>query len=142
MVSIRVFLLSIGALALAFVLSGCSGQRLDMFSGPGDSTSSARAGGDADGLIGAPLARVLTGDELREARGAQLRALDQAPAGAPSSWQSAQGTAMGTIVVGPVYDAKGKACRSYTHTVYRGSKPIVSRGSACRQPEGAWVSVS
>jgi len=132
-------------IAAALALAGCAGDRTDIFQiSPASAYSGSdgeAAGADRAGLLGARLASALGKDDLKYAYVAQIKALNEAPAGAPSVWRNIQSGASGTIVTGPLYQIGEQTCRSFTHTVYLGGRPLASRGSAC-QISGGWQSVS
>ena len=43
---------------------------------------------------------------------------------------------------GPAYQQAGRNCRSFTHTIYIDGPPQTARGTACRNPDGTWTSVT
>lgn len=76
----------------------------------------------------------------RRAREAELRALQNGRTGMPISWRN--GKVRGEVVPGPRYQVNAYNCRDYVHTVYGEGQPLRVRGTACRQPNGTWQSVS
>ena len=46
------------------------------------------------------------------------------------------------VVPGPAYQMNGEPCREYTHTVYIDGQPQTGRGTACRNPDGSWTTIS
>jgi surface antigen len=141
----------------AIVLAGCNHT-----TGPGQglgTVGGAVAGGVVGGAVsgGKPLAIVggaavggvignLVGRELdqsaqKAAAEAEYKALEFGRAGVPVAWR--QGSARGEVTPGPLYQVNAYNCRDYTHAVTIGSEPPQSgRGTACRQPNGAWQEVT
>ncbi|WP_421724218.1 hypothetical protein [Bauldia sp.] len=103
---------------------------------PGAVVVGAVAGGVIGNVIGAELDR----SAQRRARDAELRALEHGRTGTPVTWRN--GRVRGEVVPGPRYQVNAYDCRDFTHTVYGSGQPQSVRGTACRQPNGTWQSVS
>ncbi|HXX02822.1 MAG TPA: RT0821/Lpp0805 family surface protein [Xanthobacteraceae bacterium] len=101
-------------------------------------TASAALGGFLGNRIGA----ALDDDDKRRAYAAQMQALDTGPSGAPVAWRNPDSGRYGNVVPGPVYQMNGAPCRQYTHTVYIDGQPQTERGTACRDPDGTWNTIS
>ncbi|HML09006.1 MAG TPA: RT0821/Lpp0805 family surface protein [Xanthobacteraceae bacterium] len=94
------------------------------------------------GFIGNRIGAALDDEDKRRAYAAQMQALDTGPSGAPVAWRNPDSGRYGNVVPGPAYQVNGAPCREYTHTVYIDGKPQVERGTACRNPDGTWTTVS
>ena len=58
------------------------------------------------------------------------------------SWTNPRSNRRGDIVINSYYnDRYGFRCANFTQTVYFQGRPRVTRGKACRQPDGAWAVV-
>jgi surface antigen len=134
----------LGALALA----GCasSGNTTGTIPGanPGVVLNSPVATGSGEpelgpvegGLMGADVGRSLDDRSRAAALKAEYEALEYGRAGQPTHWQS--GENRGEVVVGATYEVNRLDCREYTHNVFIGGRLRVVKGTACRQPDGAW----
>jgi len=94
------------------------------------------------GLIGNRIGAALDEEDRRRAYAAQMQALESGPSGAPVAWRNPQTGVYGDVVPGPAYQSNGAYCRQYTHTIYLEGKPRTERGTACRNPDGTWTTVS
>jgi surface antigen len=101
-------------------------------------TAALPAAPSSDGFLGNRVSAALDDDDKRRAYAAQLRALETGPSGAPVTWRNPDSGRYGNVVPGPVYQLNGAPCRQYTHTVYVDGQPQTVRGTACRNPDGAW----
>jgi surface antigen len=98
----------------------------------------AMAGGILGNLIGADLDE----RDRQLAAAAQYRALEYGQPGAPTAWNNPENQHRGQIVPGNPYQQGNTYCRPYTHTIYISGQPQTARGTACRQPDGTWQTVS
>ena len=103
----------------------------------GSRGTGSRAGGVADGAIGASLDE----QDRQRAYAAEMQALESGSPGAPVGWRSEHTPYHGTVVPGPYYYSGGMRCRSYTHTVFIGDRPQAVRNTACRNSDGSWTGV-
>jgi surface antigen len=99
----------------------------------------AAAGALLGGLIGNRIGAGMDEEDKRRAYEAQMAALERGPSGAPVAWRNPDSGRYGSIVPGPAYQANGRNCRSYTHTIYIDGTPQTARGTACRNPDGTWT---
>ncbi len=120
-----------GALVGAAVAGGGTGNRL----------GGAAVGGLLGGLIGNRIGSALDDEDKQRAYVAQMDALERSPSGAPVSWKNPDSGRYGMVVSGPAYQASGRNCRSFTHTIYIDGKAQTARGTACRNPDGTWTSI-
>jgi surface antigen len=82
------------------------------------------------GVIAGSIGSSLSEADRQIASDAQIAALDK---GEKRSWK---GKAAVFGYVEPA--AENGGCRDYTHTVFIDGRPQSGKGSACRQPNGAW----
>ena len=110
--------------------------------GTGSRVAGAVIGAAAGGLLGSAIGASLDEQDRQEAYAAEMQALESGQAGAPVGWRSRHTRYYGSVVPGPYYESRGLRCREFTHTVYIDGRPQSARGTACRNPDGAWVAVS
>jgi surface antigen len=120
-----------GALLGAAVAGGGTGNRL----------AGAAVGAALGGLIGNHIGAGLDDEDKQRAYAAQMDALERGPSGAPVAWKNPDSGRYGTVVPGPAYQDAGRNCRSFTHTIYIDGRPQTARGTACRNPDGAWAAL-
>ena len=108
----------------------------------GSRAAGTMAGAALGGFLGNRIGAALDDDDKRRAYAAQVQALDTGPSGAPVAWRNPDSGRYGNVVPGPVYQMNGAPCRQYTHTVYIDGQPQSERGTACRNPDGTWNTVS
>jgi surface antigen len=99
-------------------------------------------GAMAGGILGNLIGKDLDDQDRQLAAAAQYRALEYGQAGSTTPWNNPANDHRGQIVPGKPYQQNGTYCRPYTHTIYIGGQPETARGTACRQPDGTWQSVS
>lgn len=92
------------------------------------------------GYIGSTIGQSLDVQQQQRAAAAQAQALDYGRPGAPVAWS--QGNARGQVTPGPSYQVNNTQCRDYTHQIWIDGQPETARGTACRNPDGTWRTVS
>ena len=85
--------------------------------------------------------RQLSARERSVAAETEYRALEYGRSDTAVDWTYPATSSRGSIVPGKPYQAGNQFCRSYTHTVYTGGSPDISKATACRSPDGVWRSV-
>ena len=100
------------------------------------------AGATLGAFLGNRIGAALDDEDKRRAYAAQMQALEAGPSGAPVAWRNPDSGRYGNVVPGPAYQVSGATCRQYTHTVYIDGKPQIDRGTACRNVDGTWSTVS
>lgn len=100
------------------------------------------AGAVIGGLIGAEIGRSLDERDQQLAYQAQYSALEQGRSGAPVIWRNPDSGRSGRVVPESAYTVNNRQCRDYTHTVYIDGQPETARGTACREGDGTWRTVS
>jgi surface antigen len=94
------------------------------------------------GFLGNRIGVALDDDDKRRAYAALMQALETGPSGAPVAWRNPDSGRYGNVVPGPAFQQNGASCRQYTHTVYIDGQPQTQRGTACRNPDGTWTTIS
>lgn len=119
--------------ASALVLSGCltSGTALE------------RAGlsGLSSGILAGDLGRGLDDRDLRKALEAEKTALTSGTTGAATRWQGSAEIG-GEVTPGQPYEVGSRICRRYTHTITDGADRRSATGTACRERDGEWQTLS
>lgn len=142
------------AALLISVLGGCDGFSLNRSTGAvdgnvasnqfnGTNTSANEPAAEAiDAMIGGTLAGTLDAGDKKAAYEAQYRALEFNRSGTPVAWDNPSSGNRGEVVPGPAYTINSSQCRDYTHTIFVDGQPSVNRGTACKQNEGDWRTIS
>ncbi|MBD8874876.1 RT0821/Lpp0805 family surface protein [Roseibium polysiphoniae] len=73
---------------------------------------------------------------------AQKRALRARANGVAVSWQNEETGRSGQVRPGPVYQVNDTSCREFTHEMILNGAALTSRGTACRQEDGSWKTLS
>lgn len=94
------------------------------------------------GIRSSDLGRTLDPSDLQRASQVESYALESGQAGAEHRWSNPATGTSGSFVVGDVYQINRTECRDYTHNIVVGGTTRTIRGTACRQPDGTWRSVS
>jgi surface antigen len=104
----------------------------------------ARASAEAviGGIGGREIGRTMQEGERRIAANAEYRALEYGQSGAAMAWNDPATRHRGSIVPGRPYQQGRQYCRTYTHTIYAGRSPQMTKGTACRETNGTWHTVS
>jgi surface antigen len=99
------------------------------------------AGAVIGGFVGNAIGEKLDAQDQRLANDAEYRALETGRTGAPVAWHGKSGR-YGDVVAGSPYRVNDYNCRDYTHTIYIDGQPQKASGTACKQPDGTWRTVS
>ncbi len=130
----------VGGTAAGAVAGGVIGSAIG--GSPGSRFAGALAGAALGAFLGNRIGAALDDEDKRRAYAAQMQALETGPSGAPVAWRNPDSGRYGNVVPGPAYQVDGAPCRQYTHTVYIEGQPQTQRGTACRNPDGIWTTVS
>lgn len=133
-------------LAGMLVLSGCGSTslgrgKLDGSRGDGIKSAADRADAMAGGLIGGAVGKGLSDSERRKALEAEYRALEYGQSGQATEWKGGEGHS-GSVVPAQPYRVGSQDCRQYTHTVTIDGASQTARGTACRNPDGSWTTLT
>jgi surface antigen len=110
--------------------------------GVGGHLAGAAVGAGLGALIGNRIGAAMDDEDRERAYAAQMSALNEGTPGTAISWRNPDSGRYGTVVPGPYYEAQGRRCRSYTHTIYIDGRPETARGTACRNPDNTWTPLS
>ncbi|MBM3543976.1 MAG: glycine zipper 2TM domain-containing protein [Alphaproteobacteria bacterium] len=99
-------------------------------------------GAVAGGIIGNEIGRNLDQRDRELAAAAEYQALEYGHSGTPVPWDNPNSQHRGQIVPGKPYQQGNTHCRPYTHTIYISGQPQTVRGTACRNPDGSWATIS
>jgi surface antigen len=126
---------AVGAVAGALIGNAIGGSA-------GNRVAGTLIGAALGGFLGNRIGASLDDEDKRRAYAAQMQALETGPSGAPVAWRNPDSGRYGNVVPGPAYQMNGGPCREYTHTVYIDGRPQTQRGTACRNPDGSWTTIS
>ncbi|WP_417667313.1 RT0821/Lpp0805 family surface protein [Roseibium sp.] len=134
---------------LAAAVSGCSAVSGDS-SGTWNNQFGASSGGIAEDEASTAIAVILDNDfgralepsDHRAVADAQKKALRARGVGASVAWQNEATGRSGQVRPGPVYQVNDTACREFTHLMTLEGQQLTSRGTACRQDDGSWKTLS
>lgn len=104
--------------------------------------SSTAAGVIIGGAVGAAMTKDMDCEDRSYAYRSYYNGFNSGRPGARYSWTNPRTRHRGDVVVGNYYtDRSGFRCTTFTQTIYIQGRPQVSRGHACRQPDGTWAVV-
>ncbi|MFD0986782.1 RT0821/Lpp0805 family surface protein [Methyloligella solikamskensis] len=113
----------------------------NQFGSGGGRVAATAVGAVAGGIIGNTIGANMDARDRQMAAAAEYRALEYGQPGRPVAWDNPNSNYRGQVEAGNYYDRGGSRCRPFTHTIYIDGRPEVSRGTACRQPDGTWRTV-
>lgn len=123
--------------------AGLGGLIGNQFGGGSGKVLATIAGVAVGGLIGNQIGKSLDDADRIKAQRAQEQALNQARVGQTITWNNPQkATGGATKITRDGQDQSGRECREYQTTVTIGGKQEQAYGTACRQPDGSWKTVS
>lgn len=73
---------------------------------------------------------------------AQRRALRARGVGVAVAWENAKTGRSGQVRPGPIYQVNKMTCREFTHEMVINGSVVTARGTACKEPDGAWKTLS
>lgn len=143
------------AIALALV-GGCAGHQLSKenigtVTGAGLGAWAGSAIGDGSGQLVAVAVGTLAGAMLGGSIGRSMdevdrmqvnRALETSPSYAPVSWSNPDTGYRYRVTPQPAYQTAQGPCRPYVVDAYVDGQPTQVEGTACRQPDGRWITQS
>jgi surface antigen len=130
----------VGGTAVGAVAGGLLGNAIA--GSAGNRVAGTLIGAAVGGFLGNRIGASLDDEDRRRAYAAQMQALESGPSGAPVAWRNPDSGRYGNVVPGPAYQMNEQSCRHYTHTVYVDGQPQTQRGTACRNPDGTWTTIS
>ncbi|HET6522329.1 MAG TPA: RT0821/Lpp0805 family surface protein [Geminicoccaceae bacterium] len=127
-----------GALAGA-ALGGLAGSQIGQGRGQ---LAAVGAGVLLGGLLGSELGKSLDrADQVHAAQTTNV-ALESNRTGQPSSWRNPDSGAYGTVTPTRTYQTAGRDCREFRHEIFVDGRTETVYGTACREPDGTWRTVS
>lgn len=131
-----------GVLAVLLAASGCS--TLGGGTGPtiGDPPPPGSGKASMDGgLINGTVGEGLSNSDRRKALEAEYRALEYTQSGQAVAW-SGSGGRSGEVTPAQPYRVGSQDCRQYTQKVVVDGKGRTARGTACRNADGSWATLT
>ena len=120
------------------VLGGALGGLLgSQFGSGGGQLAATAAGALLGGLVGGNIGRSM--DELDRHHANQ--ALENANNGYTSSWENPDSGTRYAVTPTRTFESDGAPCREYTTEAWIDGEPETLHGTACRQPDGTWVTI-
>ena len=93
------------------------------------------------GLISGPIGAGLGAGEKQRALAAEFQALEYAQSGQAVTWTGGSGRS-GSVVPAQPYRVGSQDCRQFAHKVVIDGTTRTARGTACRNPDGSWATLS
>lgn len=123
-------------LAMGTLGGGAAGGLLGAQLGGGEGRLATTAAGTLIGaLLGSQIGQRLDANQRQAAAQATNQAL---ATNNTITWRDPDRTAYGTVTPVRTYQAGGRSCREYIHTVYIDGRAQDVRGTACQAPDGSW----
>ncbi len=94
------------------------------------------------GLITGSIGNGLGSGDRRKALEAEYKALEYTQSGQRVSWTGDRAGRSGEVVPAQPYRVGSQDCRQYTHTVSVNGQTRTARGTACRNEDGSWATLS
>lgn len=126
-------------LAVGAVAGGVIGNQ---FGGGSGKVAATVAGAVIGGIVGSEIGRSMDEEDRRYAQEAEYEAFERGQSGEVRHWRNPSNGRYGEVVPSRPYKRNAMDCRDYTHKIYVDGRPQSMRGTACRNPDGTWSSVS
>lgn len=94
------------------------------------------------GLINGSIGEGLSAADKRKALEAEYRALEYTQGGQTVTWAGSRASRKGDVVPAQPYRVGSQDCRQYSHTVTVDGTARSARGTACRNEDGSWATLS
>lgn len=126
-------------LAVGAVAGGILGNQI----GSGGGRVAATAiGAVVGGIVGSEIGRYMDQQDRMLAQQAEYEAFERGQSGAVRQWRNPDNGHYGEVIPSRPYKRGIADCRDYTHKIYIDGQPQAMRGTACRNGDGTWSSVS
>jgi surface antigen len=129
-------------LAGLLALSGCASmQGMGGFRDGGSPPS----GGNAvmvGGLVAGSIGSGLGAAEQQKALAAEYQALEYAQSGQAVNWTGSSAGRFGSVVPAQPYRVGSQDCRQFAHKVVIDGSTRTARGTACRNTDGSWATLT
>lgn len=126
--------LAVGALA-----GGILGNQ---FGSGGGKVAATAIGAVIGGIVGSEIGRSMDATDRMLAQQAEYEAFERGQSGMARTWRNPDNGRYGEVVPTRPYKRGNLDCRDYTHKIYIDGQPQAMRGTACRNPDGTWSSVT
>lgn len=126
-------------LVVGAVAGGLLGNQ---FGKGGGRVAATAIGAVVGGIVGSEIGKSMDQQDRMLAQQAEYDAFERGTAGQPRRWSNSQNGRYGDVVPGQMYRQGSNDCRDYTHTIYIDGRKQTMKGTACRNPDGTWSSVS
>lgn len=126
-------------LAVGAVAGGILGNQFGKGSG---NVAATALGAVIGGIVGSEIGRSMDQQDRMLAQQAEFDALERGQSGQARPWKNPDNGHYGEVVPTKPYKRGTVDCRDYTHKIYINGQPQAMRGTACRNPDGTWSSVS
>jgi surface antigen len=126
-------------LAVGAVAGGILGNQI----GSGGGRVAATAiGAVVGGIVGSEIGRSMDRQDQMLAQQAEFEAFERGQSGMTRQWRNPDNGHYGEVIPTRPYKRGVADCRDYTHKIYIDGRPQAMKGTACRNPDGTWTTVS
>lgn len=126
-------------LAVGAVAGGILGNQI----GSGGGRVAATAiGAVVGGIVGSEIGRTMDQQDRMLAQQAEFEAFERGQSNVSRTWRNPDTGRYGEVIPTRPYKRGNVDCRDYTHKIYIDGRPQAMRGTACRNPDGTWTTVS
>ena len=126
-------------LAVGAVAGGILGNQI----GSGGGRVAATAiGAVVGGIVGSEIGRSMDQQDRMLAQQAEFDAFERGQSGMTRQWRNPDNGHYGEVIPTRPYKRGVADCRDYTHKIYIDGQPQALRGTACRNQDGTWTTVS
>jgi surface antigen len=94
------------------------------------------------GLVTGDIGKGLNSGDRRKALEAEYKALEYTQSGQAVNWAGDGSGRSGNVVPAQPYRVGSQDCRQYTHTIVIDGATRTARGTACRNTDGSWATLS
>ncbi len=130
------------AFAALLAVSGCATMGGKPATDAGDPALGASGNATmVGGLVGGTVGDGLGRGDRRKALAAEYRALEYNQSGQAVAWTGERGRS-GEVVPAQPYRVGSQDCRQYSHKVTVDGQARMARGTACRNTDGSWATLS
>lgn len=126
-------------LAVGAVAGGILGNQIG--SGGGKVAATA-IGAVIGGIVGSEIGKSMDQQDRMLAQQAEFEAFERGQSGMSRQWRNPDNGHYGEVIPARPYRRGQADCRDYTHKIYVDGRPQAMRGTACRNPDGTWSTVS
>ena len=126
-------------LAVGAVAGGILGNQI----GKGGGNVAATAiGAVIGGIVGSEIGKSMDQQDRMMAQQAEFDAFERGQSGMTRQWRNPDNGHYGEVIPARPYKRGVADCRDYTHKIYIDGQPQALRGTACRNGDGTWTTVS